>query len=33
MEEIEATKAHLPLIYAKIDDINVRIKAEQERLL
>lgn len=32
MHEIEATKAHLPLIYAKIDDINARIKAEQERL-
>lgn len=32
MKEIEATKAHLPLIYGKIDDINVRIQEEKDRL-
>lgn len=32
MKEIEATKAHLPIIYEKIDDINKRMKQERDRL-
>lgn len=32
MREIEATKAHLPIIYEKIDDINKRMKQERDRL-